>query len=424
MSTRSSPHGPILIRRYPPTATFSCGLTLESMVRHRTFVLFLLGTVSATFVLISMNRTPRSGIDSFVVETQNQLHNLKKNFEPEKSILSVSDDFLEPLGLLGPSEGLWPNASWRGVYNNASEPVIVSAVSNGREGEAVHFVRNTQFILPNLTVILYDLGLTRNGRDLLSQYCNSSLCLIRDFEFGKFPGHVSNLKIHAFRPLIIQETLKDAGCVLWLSIDQRFTQSDLQPYLQQARESGVLAWPHSDRRVPTSSMTHPKMFTRLGIKDLENFNFQHMVDLKALLLYNLHDTHVNLMGRWVRCSLIDDCIEPLGAQSTGCRFDKKPQYRYSGCHAYDVSALNIILGQMFGFNEGRYVAKAEPFFVQMGDESEEETDLTLNTTLPSPKSEEASQLPAEWRTSSTRSSHSLRKRGRKRRSLSNANMDI
>lgn len=386
------------------------------MVRHRTFVLFLLGTVSATLVLISMNRTPKSGIDSFVVETQNQLHNLKKNFEPEKSILSVSDDYLEPLGLLASQE---PNVSLK-----ACEPVIVSAVTNGREGEAVNFVRNTQYILPNLTVILYDLGLTRNERDLLSHYCNSSMCLIRDFEFGKFPGHVSNLKIHAFRPLIIQETLKDAGCVLWLSIDQRLTQSDLGPYLQKARESGVLAWPHPDKQIPTSSRTHPKMFSRLGIKDLEEFNFQHMVDLKALLLYNLEETHVKLMGPWVRCALIDDCIEPLGAQSTGCRFDKKPQYRYSGCHAYDVSALNIILGQMFGFNEGRYVAK-ESFFVQMGEENGEDlADLSVNTTLPSgafpPNEDQAGLSPSEW-IPSTRSSHSLRKRWRNRRSLSNTN---
>ncbi len=28
------------------------------------------------------------------------------------------------------------------------------------------------------------------------------------------------------------------------------------------------------------------------------------------------------------------------------KFDKKPAYRYSGCHSYDVSALNIVLGKI------------------------------------------------------------------------------
>jgi len=33
-----------------------------------------------------------------------------------------------------------------------------------------------------------------------------------------------------------------------------------------------------------------------------------------------------------------------GAQSNGCKFNKKPLYRYSGCHGYDASAFNIVLG--------------------------------------------------------------------------------
>lgn len=43
-----------------------------------------------------------------------------------------------------------------------------------------------------------------------------------------------------------------------------------------------------------------------------------------------------------------------GAQSGGCRFDKKPQYRYSGCHGHDASALSIVLGLRFGFEEAHY----------------------------------------------------------------------
>ena len=75
------------------------------------------------------------------------------------------------------------------------------------------------------------------------------------------------------RPLIIQQTLKDAGCVLWLDIDQRFITGRLDPFLDRAKVSGVQAWLMDDR-VPTSSRTHPKMFTRLGIVDLEDYNFQ------------------------------------------------------------------------------------------------------------------------------------------------------
>lgn len=44
----------------------------------------------------------------------------------------------------------------------------------------------------------------------------------------------------------------------------------------------------------------------------------------------------------------------LGAQSNGCRYNKKPLYRYSGCHSYDVSAFNIVLGLTWNFDETKY----------------------------------------------------------------------
>ena len=34
-----------------------------------------------------------------------------------------------------------------------------------------------------------------------------------------------------------------------------------------------------------------------------------------------------VMAPWVKCALINDCIEPVGAQSSGCRMDKKPPFR-------------------------------------------------------------------------------------------------
>ena len=36
-------------------------------------------------------------------------------------------------------------------------------------------------------------------------------------------------------------------------------------------------------------------------------------------------------------------------------------FRYSGCHRYDVSAFNIVLGEMFSFKESAYMG-SESFF--------------------------------------------------------------
>lgn len=60
---------------------------------------------------------------------------------------------------------------------------------------------------------------------------------------------------------------------------------------------------------------------------------------------------------YVKTLVVDSIFKKsvfTGAQSGGCRFDKKPYYRYSGCHSYDVSALNIVLGLHFKFDADQY----------------------------------------------------------------------
>ncbi len=365
---------------------------LHSTTRSRPFLLFLALLVFFSFFLLTATGPRRARFHSLVEETNqvrnvyfcpfhsivsNYLYytvrtycqivdNLKQNFEDEdeedKDPLSdVDEKYLEELGLLQSSDPfLWPDSPWRRA-GNASEPVVLSAVHGGRVGEAVHFLRNSQLLQPELKVLLYDLGLSAHETKLLETYCNDSTsCILRKFDGSVYPGHVRNAKTGAFRPVLIQSTLRDAGCVLWMDLEQRFADeagagaAALAPYLERARSNGVLTWAMDDN-VPTSSRTHPKMFSKLGVRsdgaELENYNFQHMVDLRALLVYNTGEVRDRLMSPWVRCALSEDCLEPLGAQSSGCRFDKKPQYRYSGCHGYEVSALNVVLGQMFNFEE-------------------------------------------------------------------------
>lgn len=89
--------------------------------------------------------------------------------------------------------------------------------------------------------------------------------------------------------------------------------------------------------------------------DSENFLFLQMVSADVMFLINSESVHYHIMLPWVKCALTQDCIVPIGAQSAGCRFDKKPQYRYSGCHSYDTSALNIVLGLKFNMDGTQYM---------------------------------------------------------------------
>lgn len=69
-----------------------------------------------------------------------------------------------------------------------------------------------------------------------------------------------------------------------------------------------------------------------------------------------------------------------GAQTKGCRYDKKPQYRYSSCHGYDVSAFNIVLGIHYQFDSTPYAIKenADDFFIKV---STNEAQIVLQNLI-------------------------------------------
>jgi hypothetical protein len=90
---------------------------------------------------------------------------------------------------------------------------------------------------------------------------------------------------------------------------------------------------------------------------------------------------------WVKCALSSDCINPVGASNTICT-DRKPLFLYRGCHKYDVAALNIILGQVFPYDESDYKTKEKIF----GVPEEKQSTLSGNSSSSdiSPLSMEAS----------------------------------
>lgn len=93
------------------------------------------------------------------------------------------------------------------------------------------------------------------------------------------------------------------------------------------------------------------------------------------------------------------CILSIGAQSAGCRFNKKPQYRYSGCHAYDTSALNIVLGLHFNFDDTYYVHKErETYFNKIQPEEITEEYLMITRQNNATETNARSLISERWNT--------------------------
>lgn len=348
-------------------------------MKTKSLALLLIFLVSST-VIMCLFSNQRPTIHSIITETHKQLSNLKNLKENLKKVndpreLLPDPKYLIPLGFTT-NPRLLPEG-WG--TNHTTLPVIVTGVASGQVDQAVGFIRCCRHFVPEHTMLIYSLDVDASDANTLNQYCNSSSCTVRKFDFDLYPGHVKDLSTYAYRPLVIQDALNQVGAILWLDVTHRLITNNLEPVIQHARQHGIASWSIEE---PTSALTHPRMFDYFHAQQ-ENYFFHHMVEPSHVLLLNTQSIHNHLMLPWVQCSLIPECIAPIGAQRTGCRFDKKPLYRYSGCHRYDMSAFNVVLGIMFDFNDNLYVVDDHIFRLidqeLSTDNSENATNLNTRT---------------------------------------------
>jgi len=356
-------------------------------MRQRVLLTFLTCVfLTSLCVLLLPGRRPRS-FHSLVRETQDRISALGEELIPEEPVapsLAGSPQHLASLGLQGPGLPLlYPQGPWL-AQGRASDPTIVSALEPGQGELGLGLVLSVRHFLPATSLVLYDLGLGRGEREVLERHCNSSTCSLHTFDFSPWPSHVRELHLHVYRPIAIQLVLREVGSVVWMAPDHRLTSSSLSPWVERAREVGVVAWQVGEGGgTATTALTHPRMFEFFPSTKYEDLAFQHMVSASVLLLVYTRATHHRLMLPWLQCALTEACINPIGAQDSGCRFDKKPQYRYSGCHRYDVSALNIVLGEMFQLEEGQYLVPPHTSFFRRVTQGPG-TNATLPATEPDP----------------------------------------
>lgn len=319
-------------------------------MKTKSFLLFSTSVFAISIFLIVFHSQPPQSIQNIVTQTHQHIKDFQASLSQEQ-LRDVEEKHLVEEERYGRLLGLGAHAQ---PWHNTTLPVLVTHARGDAHALAVSFVRAAA-TLP-YTVLLYNLGLKPYSLSVVSNYCNSSKCAIIDFDLEAFPSHVADESIHAFRPLIIQHALSRVGGVIFCDASQRWTgiAAELDALWRRAVSgSGVLAWP---RHAAVTSLTHPRMFHYFHA-DIDDFLFVQMVDVTKLIVA-AKPTVVDVMTPWIQCALTLDCIMPIGAQSAGCRFDKKPQYRYSGCHGQDASALSIVLGLRSGFEEGAYAVRS------------------------------------------------------------------
>lgn len=188
---------------------------------------------------------------------------------------------------------------------------IVSYVLNGQAASAILLIQNIAFKLPNETLYLYDIGLSDDDSHALNAYCNTTKCTVIVYDLSQFPAYVSDERMHAFRPIIIKDALMRSSKILFIENNVRInglTGDFRHKLMKHANDSGVLGW---TTRQAVSSRTHPRMFDYFQTDD-ENFMFLPMVSMETVLFFDSNLVNDKILLPWIKCSLTQDCIHPIG----------------------------------------------------------------------------------------------------------------
>jgi hypothetical protein len=362
--------------------------------KTRSFFLLILFIVFTT-LLVWLFNSPQHRLRSIVSKTHMHIKNINSKFQAldssedaiensasnnaaeDSRSLAIDSTYLELLGFVAEPKLFREisdeekNSKLAQVFetlnlnmnnNNNNNEVLLSKISLnlpvistaffrfGEREKALIESKMTHFL--NDLMLVYDLDLSSSEQLRIKKMCNSS-CILKPFKGDKYPAHLVNPKMKAYKPIIIQEVLNEYGAVIWIEPPNVFTSSKLDTFLNHSKQNGVLTW---SLKQPVSQITHPSMFKYFASK-AEDFYFVHTLDTSQLILFNTKLVHEELMLPWVKCALKEECIAPLGSKYYGCDFDRRPLFHYSGCHRYEMSAFSIITSLLFKFQNEKYTVE-------------------------------------------------------------------
>ena len=225
--------------------------------------------------------------------------------------------------------------------------MVVSAMSDNHFKEAIDFIASVQTHMPQVPILVYNLGLSVEHLDILHSYCDVE---IRDFNFSKYPSHVHRLGTYAWKPLIInlKEMWKSyCGVIqvldfngLWFLFSHNYP--GFQSFLGRLGVVHLYPW---------CTMA----CWAISISRRQGRSIQTSLNANVILFWLNYALKDNFLDLWVDCALHEECIAPNGAVVSPCNWTEMRIGSYA-CHRFDQAAYNCILIREFGFDFMRQMA--------------------------------------------------------------------
>ena len=224
--------------------------------------------------------------------------------------------------------------------------IVLTAMSDNHFRESLDFLASVQIHLPLTPIIAYDLGLNTSNRKSLASFCNVR---VKTFEFDKYPEYVRDLMTHAWKPIIINQTLpKDYEIILWCDTSCRL-HGPVAPKLHYLVHQPIIPGPQGDH--PFITTLHNGMMHYLQMKySRRHYSSIGMcLQVDGILWFN-KDLREHLLKPWLDCAMHKECIAPNGAKAHPCNQTllHRHQGKYADCHRFDQAAYNAILTREYG----------------------------------------------------------------------------
>jgi uncharacterized protein DUF1647 len=200
-----------------------------------------------------------------------------------------------------------------------SDMILVTGADSSHADTLLQFLASVERHEPGMSVVVYDLGMTRGElRRIGKEYGRYG---IRKFDFARYPAHFA-MKVkageYAWKPAIVWQALCETqGPVCWMDAGNVLT-ADLSRLRASLSRSGFYS-PRSPGTV--TDWTHPKMLEFFGLDSRWGEGRANLNGACVAFDPRFERAHI-LARKWYDGALIKGCIAPEGSDRSNHRQDQ------------------------------------------------------------------------------------------------------
>ncbi|CAL1548778.1 unnamed protein product [Lymnaea stagnalis] len=203
-------------------------------------------------------------------------------------------------------------------------------------------------ILRNITVVLFDIGLTQEQRKKTEKHCR---CHVVTFPVEKFPPHMKDNMCYTWKPLIVRATMEKARQILVYQDASIRWSPEMHRVLNLTKTFGLQYHRNDDlSRIPVHTIR--QTFDYFGESPCAFGQFPELEANNGMFKRDQFVIHA-VLEPWARCALEPSCMCPVAPNTV---LDCRRPIADHRCHRFDQSAIGMITAKLFNKDIHRILA--------------------------------------------------------------------